>query len=276
MAKTSQKKVTPEAQNEEITNQKKSTKKAKEEEVDRAVEEKLIALYKLQNIDSDIDKIRSIRGELRIEVQDLEDQCGGLETRINKYVEESREIDEEIQGKEIAIKDANTLIKRYEDQQNNVRNNREYEALSKEVNYQKLEITLAEKHIKELKVKSESKKEEINKTNEALISMRAELELKRSELDDIIAETEKEEKDLSEQSQKYQAEIEERLLKAYKGIRLNARNGLAIVQIERDACGGCFNKIPPQRQMDIKLHKKIIVCEYCGRIIVDEHIAEQA
>jgi predicted nucleic acid-binding Zn-ribbon protein len=240
------------------------------------VEDKLIALFKLQLIDSKIDKIRTIRGELPLEVQDLEDQCSGLETRINKFLDEIKEIEIGIQDKNNAIKESKTLIKRYEEQQNNVRNNREYEALSKEINFQNLEIILNEKRVKELSSRLEDKKNEIELTNNNLSILKSELELKRSELDDIIAETEKEERDLSELSQGYQRNIDNRLLKAYKSIRGNARNGLAIVQIERDACGGCFNKIPPQRHLDIKMHKKIIVCEYCGRILVDEEISEIA
>lgn len=240
------------------------------------VEDKLVALYRLQKIDSKIDKIRTIRGELPLEVQDLEDQCSGLETRINNFLEDIKEVEKLILEKNLAVKDAKTLIKRYEEQQSNVRNNREYEALSKEIEYQNLEIQLNEKRLKEFTFLLEQKKEEIEVTNTNLNHIKNELELKRSELDDIIAETEKEEKELSEQSYKYQKNIEARILKAYKSIRSNARNGLAIVQIERDACGGCFNKIPPQRYLDIKMHKKIIVCEYCGRILTDDDIASKA
>lgn len=240
------------------------------------VEDKLIALYRLQLIDSKIDKIRTIRGELPLEVQDLEDQCSGLETRINNYLEEIKDIDKLILEKNLAVKESKTLIKRYEEQQTNVRNNREYEALSKEIEYQNLEIQLNEKRLREFTFTLDQKKEEIETTNSNLNHLKNELELKRSELDDIIAETEKEEKELSEQSFKYQKNIEPRILKAYKSIRSNARNGLAIVQIERESCGGCFNKIPPQRYLDIKMHKKIIVCEYCGRILTDDDIANKA
>ncbi len=240
------------------------------------VEDKLVALYRLQLIDSKIDKIRTIRGELPLEVQDLEDQCSGLETRINNFLEEINEIENATLDKNNSVKESRILIKRYEEQQNNVRNNREYEALSKEINFQNLEITLNEKKLKELSFNMDNKKNEIELTNNNLSILKNELELKRSELDDIIAETEKEEKELSELSHGYQKNIDHRLLKAYKSIRSNARNGLAIVQIERDACGGCYNKIPPQRHLDIKMHKKIIVCEYCGRILVDEEISEIA
>ncbi len=240
------------------------------------VEDKLIALYRLQLIDSKIDKIRTIRGELPLEVQDLEDQCSGLETRINNFLEEIKNIDAQILEKNLSVKESKTLIKRYEEQQTNVRNNREYEALSKEIEYQNLEIQLNEKRLREFTTDLDAKKQEIEITNSNLSHLKSELELKRSELDDIIAETEKEEKDLSEQSLKYQKHIDTRLLKSYKSIRSNARNGLAIVQIERDACGGCYNKIPPQRYLDIKMHKKIIVCEYCGRILTDDIIASKA
>lgn len=240
------------------------------------VEDKLVAVFKLQLIDSKIDKIRTIRGELPLEVQDLEDQCSGFETRINNFLEEIKEIENINLEKTIAIKESKALIKRYEEQQNNVRNNREYEALSKEINFQSLEITLNEKRLKEHLITLESKKNEIELTNKNLSHLKNELELKRSELDDIIAETEKEEKELTELSLKCQKRIDARLIKAYKSIRGNARNGLAIVQIERDACGGCYNKIPPQRHLDIKMHKKIIVCEYCGRILVDEEISNIA
>lgn len=240
------------------------------------VEDKLVAVFKLQLIDSKIDKIRTIRGELPLEVQDLEDQCSGFETRINNFLEEIKEIENINLEKNIAIKESKALIKRYEEQQNNVRNNREYEALSKEINFQNLEITLNEKRLKEHLITLENKKNEIELTNKNLSHLKNELELKRSELDDIIAETEKEEKELTELSLKFQKRIDARLIKAYKSIRGNARNGLAIVQIERDACGGCYNKIPPQRHLDIKMHKKIIVCEYCGRILVDEEISNIA
>jgi len=278
MAKTTRKKET----SEEIQSQEKKAMPVNSVDVEKnasdeiTVEDKLVAVFKLQLIDSKIDKIRTIRGELPLEVQDLEDQCSGLETRINKYLEEIKEIEDINQEKNASIKESKALIKRYEEQQNNVRNNREYEALSKEINFQNLEITLNEKRLKEHLITMENKKSEIELTNNNLSHLKNELELKRSELDDIIAETEKEEKELSEKSQELQQQIDSRLLKAYKSIRGNARNGLAIVQVERDACGGCYNKIPPQRHLDIKMHKKIIVCEYCGRILVDEEISNIA
>ncbi len=249
-------------------------KNASKSEADVTIEKKLIALYSLQEIDSEIDKIRIIRGELPLEVQDLEDQIVGLETRISNFKEESHALETQINDKKNTITEAQTLIKKYEEQQMNVRNNREYDSLSKEVEYQTLEIQLAEKRIKEYTVAIKLKEEEITKATGVLEELKKDLEAKTSELDTIVAETEKDEKRLEEQSLEQQAYIEERLLHAYKRIRKNARNGLAVVKVERDACGGCFNKIPPQRQLDIRIHKKIIVCEYCGRILVDDDISE--
>ncbi|MEI7499105.1 MAG: C4-type zinc ribbon domain-containing protein [Bacteroidota bacterium] len=236
------------------------------------IEKKLIALYSLQQVDSQVDKIRIIRGELPLEVQDLEDEIAGLETRVDNYIQETIGMEKSITEKKNAIKDAHTLIKKYEDQQMNVRNNREYDSLTKEIEYQNLEIQLSEKRIKEFQSGLELKKEEIDTYQKLLQDRKNDLEIKRNELDDIIAETEKEEKDLIKNSDENRQFIEDRLLTAYTRIRKNARNGLAVVQIERDACGGCFNKIPPQHQLDIRMHKKIIVCEYCGRILVDDGI----
>jgi predicted nucleic acid-binding Zn-ribbon protein len=236
------------------------------------IEKKLIALYSLQQVDSQVDKIRIIRGELPLEVQDLEDEIVGLETRVDNYIQETLAMEKSITDKKNAIKDALTLIKKYEDQQMNVRNNREYDSLTKEIEYQNLEIQLSEKRIKEYQTGLELKKEEIDTYQKLLQDRKNDLEIKRNELDDIIAETEKEEKDLIRNSEENRQYIEDRLLTAYTRIRKNARNGLAVVQIERDACGGCFNKIPPQHQLDIRMHKKIIVCEYCGRILVDDGI----
>jgi predicted nucleic acid-binding Zn-ribbon protein len=243
-----------------------------DDKIEVTIEKKLIALYSLQQIDSQIDKIRIIRGELPLEVQDLEDEIAGLETRIDNYIQETVALDKSIGDKKIAIKDSQALIKKYEDQQMNVRNNREYDSLTKEIEYQNLEIQLSEKRIREYQVTLDEKKDEIGKYQKQLQDRKNDLDIKRSELDDIIAETEKEEKDLITSSEENRQYIEERLLTAYTRIRKNARNGLAVVQIERDACGGCFNKIPPQHQLDIRMHKKIIVCEYCGRILVDDGI----
>lgn len=236
------------------------------------IEKKLIALYSLQQIDSQVDKIRIIRGELPLEVQDLEDEIAGLETRIDNYIQETVSMEKSIIEKKNLIKDSLALIKKYEDQQMNVRNNREYDSLTKEIEFQNLEIQLSEKRIKEFQAGLEAKKEEIVQFQKVLQDRQNDLGIKKNELDDIVAETEKEEVELIRRSDENQTYIEDRLLTAYTRIRKNARNGLAVVQIERDACGGCFNKIPPQHQLDIRMHKKIIVCEYCGRILVDEGI----
>jgi hypothetical protein len=243
---------------------------------ENTVEEKLKALYALQLIDSTIDKIRTIRGELPLEVQDLEDEIVGLETRIGKLTEELENMEKEIVDRKNTIKDCTALIKKYETQQMNVRNNREFDSLSKEMEFQTLEIQLAEKKIKEAQANIEAKKEIIEESNNRLADRKADLEHKQKELEEITQETQKDETDLMKRSEKAEKIIEERLLTAYKRIRENAVNGLAVVTVERDSCGGCFNKIPPQRQMDIKNHKKIIVCEHCGRILVDPEMAANA
>jgi len=239
-----------------------------------SVEQKLIALYTLQHIDSQIDKIKIIRGELPLEVQDLEDEIAGLETRIKNFNTEIEKLEDEINERINTKKESESLITRYKDQQMNVRNNREYDALTKEIEFQELEIQLAEKKVKEANAKIESLKADIEEANKTLEERKGDLVAKKSELTEIVAETEKDEQELIRKSQENEKLIEERLLTAYKRIRKNARNGLAVVQVERDACGGCFNKIPPQHQMDIKMHKKIIVCEYCGRILVDSDVAK--
>ena len=244
------------------------------EEQEITVERKLIELYTLQQIDSKIDKIRIIRGELPLEVQDLEDEIAGMETRIAKFNEELEKYSNDIVEYKNKIKEATSLIKKYEEQQNNVRNNREYESLTKEIEYQSLDIQLCEKRINDYTKKSEMIKISLNETNARLEERKSDLELKRNELSSIVEETEKEEQDLMARSQESEQLIEERLLTAYKRIRKNARNGLAVVKIERDACGGCYNKIPPQHQLDIRMHKKIIVCEYCGRILIDQDIVD--
>ncbi len=243
-----------------------------EEKGEITIEKKLIALYTLQQVDSQVDKIRIIRGELPLEVQDLEDEIAGLETRVDNHIQETLVMEKAVTEKKTAVKDALALIKKYEDQQMNVRNNREYDSLTKEIEYQNLEIQLSEKRAREFQASLDLKKEEIENYQKLLQDRKNDLEIKRSELDDIIAETEKEENDLMVTSENNKQFIEDRLLTAYSRIRKNARNGLAVVQIERDACGGCFNKIPPQHQLDIRMHKKIIVCEYCGRILVDDGI----
>ena len=248
-------------------------KDVKDDKVEQKVETTLKALFSLQQIDSQVDKIRIIRGELPLEVQDLEDEIVGLETRVNNFQQNIEAVEKNITEKQEEIKNSLALIKRYEEQQMNVRNNREYDSLTKEIEFQSLEMQLAEKRINENKISLETKTEEIQKSKELLDERKKDLEVKNSELADIVTETENEEKELVQLSEKQHVMIDDRLLTAYQRIRKNARNGLAVVKIERDACGGCFNKIPPQHQLDIMMHKKIIVCEYCGRILVDENIA---
>lgn len=243
-----------------------------DEGIQRKIEDTLLALYQLQQHDSQIDKIRLIRGELPLEVQDLEDEIVGLETRIENYHGEIKSLDKLVAEKKQAIKDSEALIKKYEEQKMNVRNNREYDSITKEIEFQTLEMQLAEKRIREYTEALNSKNLQIAESEGILNERKSDLEIKKSELNDIVEETEIEEKNLAKQSEDLQSRIEDRLLVAYQRIRKNARNGLAIVQIERDACGGCFNKIPPQHQLDIRMHKKIIVCEYCGRILVDSDI----
>ena len=255
------------------------TKAGAKKEVNLAevsTEERLIALAKLQIIDSNIDEIRNVRGELPLEVQDLEDEIHGLQTRTNNLLTEVDEINARISEKKIAIEDGLALIKKYEDQRMNVRNNREYDSLTKEIEYQGLEIQLAEKRVKEERYSIEMKQEAITQAQANLDDRKIDLEAKKKELEEIVSETERDEQALIDQSNENEKYIEPRFLNAYKRIRSNARNGLAVVAVERDACGGCFNKIPPQRQLDIRMHKKIIVCEYCGRILVDETIMENA
>jgi len=247
-------------------------KATKDEDV--SVEQKLIALYTLQQIDSQIDKIKIVRGELPLEVEDLEDEIAGLETRIANFNKDEEEMNVSIEEQKGVIKDSQALISKYKEQQMNVRNNREYDSLSKELEFQNLEIEHAEKKITELKYKIELVKTEVEAADEKLKDKKIDLEEKNNELKDIVEETVKEEEKLENLSNENEKFIEDRLLTAYKRIRTNARNGLAVVQIERDACGGCFNKIPPQHQLDIRVHKKIIVCDYCGRILVDSEVTE--
>ncbi len=245
-----------------------------DESIEHTVKAKLISLYALQRIDQRIDGIRNVRGELPLEVQDLEDEIEGLATRVQKFRDEIQHLETEISNKKIAAQESLELIKKYEAQQMNVRNNREYDSLSKEIEYQTLEAQLAEKKMKEFSAEVEIKIEMVDKVEEELAERRKDLEDKKAELNDIIAETEKDEKLLLEDSEKQKKIIDDRLLIAYQRIRDNARNGLAVVPVERDACGGCLNKIPPQRHLDIRLHKKIIVCEYCGRVLVDDEIVK--
>lgn len=243
-------------------------------EIEMTVEDKLKALFNLQVVMSEIDKIRTLRGELPLEVQDLEDEIAGLTTRISKYDEDIKELEMSISAKKNEIEEAKMLIEKYTEQQNNVRNNREYDSLSKEIEFKGLEIELCEKKIREFNFEINSKKESADNARQELQERTEDLEAKKAELDDIINETRTDEEGLRDKAQGIEESVEPRLLSAFKRIRRNARNGLAVVTVERDACGGCFNKIPPQRQLDIKLRKKVIVCEYCGRILVDNEMKE--
>ncbi|MEY4432055.1 MAG: hypothetical protein RLZZ44_185 [Bacteroidota bacterium] len=240
-----------------------------------SVEDKLRAIYDLQLIDSRIDEIRNVRGELPLEVEDLEDEVAGLSTRSEKLKNELEVIEEQIKVKKNAIDEHKEAIKKYTKQQESVRNNREYNSLTKEVEFQELEIQLAEKQIKEMKAAIEHKKEVIANSKEKLESKSAHLKHKKSELDAIMAETQKEEEFLSEKSAEYEAQIEERLLTAYKRIRSSVRNGLAVVSIERGASAGSFFTIPPQTQVEIASRKKIITDEHSGRILVDSTLAQE-
>ncbi len=247
---------------------------ATEDTIEKTVRNKLTALYRLQTIDFKIDRLRSVRGELPLEVQDLEDEIAGLETRVEKFRQEIKELEVEISNKKISVQESLELIKKYEAQQMNVRNNREYDSLSKEIEYQTLEAQLAEKKMKEFSADVDARQDLVKQVEEELAERKQDLEAKNAELSDIVAETEKDEALMLQQAEEERKRIEDRLLTAYQRIRDNARNGLAVVPVERDACGGCFNKIPPQRHLDIRLHKKIIVCEYCGRILVDDEIVK--
>jgi predicted nucleic acid-binding Zn-ribbon protein len=249
--------------------------KTKTHDAEIPVEDRLRALYSLQLVDSEIDKIKTLRGELPLEVQDLEDDIAGLETRLGNLRDEVVSLEKSVQKKFNEISESEALIKKYEEQQKNVRNNREFDSLSKEIEYQNLEIELFNKKIREFNALIEEKKVVIKESEGTLAERKSDLDNKRSELDEIISDTQKEEEGLYKKLDKVQGIIEERLLTAYKRIRSNARNGLAVVPVQRDACGGCFNQIPPQRQLDIKSRKKIIVCEYCGRILVDDEIIKE-
>lgn len=239
-----------------------------------SVEEKLQHLYELQRIDTEIDKIRTLRGELPLEVQDLEDEIAGLETRLDNLKKEITEADKSVATKKQEIAKAEELIKKYTEQLDNVRNNREYDALTKEVEFQKLEIELHNKRIREAQKLKAEKEVNLEISTKQYEEKKTDLDAKKAELEDIIAETHKDEESLIHKSEELSRNIEERLLTAYRKIRGNARNGLAVVTVDRDACGGCFNKIPPQRQLDIRSRKKIIVCEYCGRILIDKYICD--
>ena len=236
----------------------------------KSVEEKLKALYQLQLIDSEVDRIRTVRGELPLEIEDLQDSIEAYSKRKEKVVQEI-DSENEVKTKNTnQIAESNELIKKYKKQLENIKNNREFVSLTKEIEFQTLEIELSEKKIKNSEANLLHHTEKLNSLNDDLNLRKDELDKKSGELDEIVKETEKEEEALLKKSQKAKKVIDDRLLLAYEKIRGNVKNGLAVVSVKRDACGGCFNKIPPQRQLDIKLHKKIIICEHCGRILVDE------
>ena len=236
----------------------------------KSVEEKLKALYQLQLIDSEVDRIRTVRGELPLEIEDLQDSIEAYSKRKEKVVQEI-DSENEVKTKNTnQIAESNELIKKYKKQLENIKNNREFVSLTKEIEFQTLEIELSEKKIKNSEANLLHHTEKLNSLNDDLNVRKDELDKKSGELDEIVKETEKEEDALLKKSQKAKKVIDDRLLLAYEKIRGNVKNGLAVVSVKRDACGGCFNKIPPQRQLDIKLHKKIIICEHCGRILVDE------
>ena len=243
----------------------------KESEI--SVESKLQTLYQLQATLSAIDEKRALRGELPLEVQDLEDEIAGLKTRVEHIEGDINDFQQAVVQKQGEIKEAEESVERYKKQLDEVRNNREYDTLTKEIEFQSLEIELCNKKIKEANAKVEDKKRELIRTNDLINDRQQALDEKKSELDEIMQETREEEQALKAKAEDLETKIEPRLLSSFKRIRKNARNGLGIVYVQRDACGGCFNKIPPQRQLDIKMHKKVIVCEYCGRIMIDPELA---
>jgi predicted nucleic acid-binding Zn-ribbon protein len=238
-----------------------------------SVTEKLKALYRLQCIDNEIFKIETLRGELPLEVQDLEDELIGLDTRLNKIKGEIKELDGEISLKKTEILNAQAMIKKYEEQQMNVRNNREFESIAKEIEFQHLEIELCEKRIREFTGMIKQNQDSFDRTEKVFNEKTSDLDHKRNELDSIIGETKVEEERLIKNREEVKQLIEERLLNAYTRIQNNVRNRLAVVTFDRDSCGGCFNAIPPQRMVDISHHKKVIDCEYCGRVLIDPQTA---
>lgn len=244
--------------------------------MEQTVEQKLKALYELQTIHTKIDRIRQVRGELPMEVADLEDDVAGLETRIQKIKAELDDLEDDIVTRKNLIKEAQANTKKYEAQLNEVKNNREYDAISKEIEIQGLDIQVSEKKIREFGFEITSKTQVYEKALADLEARKADLEAKKAELGTITAETQKEENELTKLAEKATVNIDERLLVAYNRLRQNAKNGLAVVTIQRDSCSGCFNQIPPQRQSDIRQRKKVIVCEHCGRILVDEQMAMEA
>ena len=246
---------------------------AKKDIADMPVEQKLKNLYQLQTMLSEIDRIKILRGELPLEGQDLEDDIEGMTHRIGKHQEEIAALKENIKVREGKIKEAEAAIARYKTQLDDVKNNREYDMLSKEIEFQSLEVELQNKKTAEAQKAIKQHEADIDTANEQLTERRADLDVKKAELDEIVLETKAEEEKLREKAKSLELSIEPRLLTAFKRIRKNSRNGLGIVYVQRDACGGCFNKIPPQRQLDIRMRKKIIVCEYCGRIMIDPELA---
>lgn len=246
---------------------------AKKDPTDLSVEEKLKALYQLQTTLSGIDEKRALRGELPLEVQDLEDEIAGLTTRMEKIKTDIDEFKKAIAQKKADITSAESSVERYKKQLDEVKNNREYDTLTKEIEFQSLEIELCNKKIKEALIKVEEKNADLAEADELMKDRTAALKEKKEELDEIMQETRDEEEKLKNKASELEVTIEPRLLSSFKRIRKNSRNGLGIVYVQRDACGGCFNKIPPQRQLDIKMHKKVIVCEYCGRIMIDPELA---
>ena len=246
---------------------------AKKDPTDLSVEEKLKTLYQLQTTLSAIDEKKALRGELPLEVQDLEDDIAVLNPRVEKIKGEIDDFQQAVSQKKAEINEAQASVERYKKQLDDVKNNREYDTLTKEIEFQTLEIELCNKKIREAGIKVEERQNDLKHTEELIADRRQALEEKKNELDEIIDETRAEEERLKEKAKDLEIKIEPRLLTSFKRIRKNARNGLGIVYVQRDACGGCFNKIPPQRQLDIKMHKKIIVCEYCGRIMIDPELA---
>lgn len=244
--------------------------------MEQTIEQKLRALWQLQTIHTQVDKIRQVRGELPIEVSDLEDDIAGLETRIEKIRGELDELEDAIVNRRNMIQDAQAAIKKYEGQLNEVKNNREYDAITKEIEIQGLDIQVSEKKIREFEFEIKNKTEVYEGTLEMLETAKKDLEIKKGELDTITGETQKEEDELSKKADEAEKNIEERLLRVYRRLRGSFKNGLAVVSIDRDSCSGCHNKIPPQKQLEIRQRKKIIVCEHCGRVLVDEALAEEA
>ncbi|MBQ9386836.1 MAG: hypothetical protein IJU24_08155 [Bacteroidaceae bacterium] len=250
-----------------------ATKETKKDPSEYSVEEKLQSLYQLQTMLSEIDKIKTLRGELPLEVQDLEDEIAGLTTRIEKASSDVVEMSKGVAENKNVIEVSKAAVAKYQEQQDHVSNNREFDSLNKEIEFKNLEIELAEKRIREFTSAINAKKDEIENNKALVEEKKQDLEVKKSELQEIIEENRQEEERLRERSKQLELTIEPRLLQSFKRIRNNTRNGLGIVYVQRESCGGCFNKIPPQRQLDIRMRKKIIVCEYCGRIMIDPELA---